>query len=130
MVEGLSVLSRVFGDGLAVSGEYPFGGHKALETDRSAGMEFRGGNADLCSQTESEAVGEPRGAVDEHVCAVHVGDEQVRILLALSEDCIGVVRAVVFEYYFQECESDARAYAEESVDDYFGRIEQYLEKED
>lgn len=35
-----------------------------------------------------------------------------------------------FGYYYQSCESDARAYAREAVIDYYFKIETYLEKEE
>ena len=48
---------------LSLSVDEPLGGAQLLQAHRASGVELLGGNADLGSQAELEAVGEPGGAV-------------------------------------------------------------------
>lgn len=94
--------------------------------------------ADSAHDTLDSLCHEARHAYQHRLCDVYdsVSDEQRELLVFYNiqmfkqefssyvdgkEDALG--------YYFQWCESDARSYAQESVIDYYSKIETYLEKE-
>lgn len=80
---------------------------------------------------------EARHAYQHRLCDVYdtVSEDQRELLIfhnvqTLKQEFSSYVgKEDVLGYYFQWCESDARSYAQESVIDYYSKIETYLEKE-
>src|SRR5438034_245277 len=68
-----------------------------LGTNRPAGVEFAGGDADLGAEAELAAIGELRRRVMQHDRGVDLVEESLRSASVFGHDRIGVVRAVIVD---------------------------------
>src|SRR5262249_57596801 len=82
---------------LSVAAYAIFEAGQLLDSDRSAGVEPPGGNADLGAEAELAAVGELRRRVMEHDGGVDFAQEFFGRLAVLGHDRVGVMRAVAFD---------------------------------
>lgn len=76
-------------DGVPVAAEHPLGGEEALHADGAAGVDAGGGDADLGTQAEAEAVGEAGAGVVEDAGRVHPPQEVLRHLPVLCRRIAG-----------------------------------------
>ena len=72
-------------------------GAQPFHTDGPARVELAGGDAHLCAEAVTEAVGEAGGAVDINACAVHAGQEFLPGDRALRDDRVGMMGAVAVD---------------------------------
>src|SRR5882672_11834763 len=68
-----------------------------LGANRSAGVEFAGGDPDLGAEAELAAIGELRRCVVQHDRGVDLVEEFLRGVRVVRHDRIGVVRAVIVD---------------------------------
>ena len=81
----------IIADDLAVSAKEVFVGHKTLETDRTAGMQLAGADADLGAEAVAESVSKAGGTVAVDTGGIHHLQEAAGSRVVAGENGIGVV---------------------------------------
>src|SRR5436190_10938642 len=74
-----------------------FEARQLLGADRTAGVEFAGGNPDLRAKAELAAVGELRRCVVQHDRGIDLAEEFLRSAGVFGHDRIGMMRAVIVD---------------------------------
>src|SRR5512134_1759138 len=82
------------GADLATAENDPLLAGEPLQSDRTAGVQLVGGDADLGAQPVLEAVGEARRGVDHHRAGVDLAQEAHGVGPVLGDDGVGVLRSV------------------------------------
>src|SRR5437667_9525882 len=86
---------RLSGANLAAAEDHVLLRGEALEAHRAARVQLVGGNADLCTQTVLESVGEARRGVHHHRARIDLAKEALRARLVLGDDRVGMLRSVL-----------------------------------
>src|SRR5882672_8401883 len=74
-----------------------FEARQLLGADRTAGVEFAGGNPDLRAEAELAAVGELRRCIVQHDRGIDLAEEFLRSACVFGHDRIGMMRAVIVD---------------------------------
>ena len=79
---------------LSATADYVFHGCQLLQPDRTAGVQFPRGDANLCTHAEFATVGELGRRVDHDNSAVHSVKKSLRRCRVLRDDRLRVIRSM------------------------------------
>ena len=96
-MELLAILSRILGNRLSVAGKDPLCCHKAVKANGTTSMQLGCRDSNLCTETESEAVCKPCGAIDKNVRTIHISCEKLTIIHVLGYYCVSMMRSMTLD---------------------------------